>query len=119
MGLFASLTLAAHAANNLIAALHNQPLKLLSYSYYGQGISLGPEDAVGYLTFPDDRPRGPVFRGKLAVSIRGFAVWLVASLLEIERRRPGSYVWLKGPRARKNHVSGQRNAANLRGQLDQ
>ena len=118
MGLFAALTLAAHAADNLIATIYSMPMKPLSFSYYGQGMTLGPEDAVGYLTYPDDRPRGPVFRGKLAVWIRGFAVWLVASLLEIERRRPGSYFWLRGPRPGKNSVRSQRSPRKLQEQLD-
>ncbi len=117
MGLFTSLTLAAHATDNLIETIQEKPLKKLSFAYYGQGITLGPKDAVGFITYPDDRPRGPVFRGKLAVWIRGFAVWLVAFLLEIERRRPGSYFWLKSPHAGKLPAQNQRNVSDLHKQI--
>jgi len=118
MGLFTALTLAAHAADNLVATLEGKPLKPLSFSYYGQGMTLGPSDAVGFLTYPDDQPRGPIFRGRLAVWIRGFAVWLVASLLEIERRWPGSYFWLRGPRPSKKSAASSHTATNLQKQLD-
>jgi len=118
MGLFAPLTLAAHAVDNLIAALHDRPLTPLEFAYYGQGTTLGSRDALGLLTYPDDRPRGPIFRGRLAYSIREFAVWLVAFLLEIERRWPGSYFWLKGPHAMAKPAPAQPGATSLKEKLE-
>lgn len=115
MGLFASLTLAAHAADNLSAAIQGSPLSPLSFAYYGQGITLGSKDAIGILTYPDDQVRGPIFRGRLAVWIREFAVWLVASLLETERLFPGVYAWLKYPQKGKKPAP---QAANSTEQLE-
>lgn len=118
MGLFASLTLGAHAADNLSAAIQGRPQKPLRFAYYGQGITLGSIDALGLVTYPDDHPRGPIFRGRLAVWIREFAVRLVAFLLETERLLPGSYFWLKGPHTGKKSSHSQPRTANLQGQPD-
>ncbi len=118
MGLFASLTLAAHAADNLSAVIQGKLPEPLRFAYYGQGITLGSKDALGLLTYPDDQPRGPIFRGRLAVWIREFAVWLVGSLLEIERLWPGSYFWLKAPQAEKKLSRSQPKTTDGSEQID-
>jgi NADH dehydrogenase FAD-containing subunit len=94
MSLFTALVRGAHAADNLAAHLKGKPQNPLSFAYYGQGIAMGPKDAVGFLGFPSDKPVGPILRGKLAVHVRNFFVWLIFYFLVIERRFPGTFFWL-------------------------
>ncbi len=67
MSLFVAIVSGAQAADNLAAILKSKTPKPLSYAWYGQGIALGQDDAVGFLTYPADKPSGPILRGKLAV----------------------------------------------------
>jgi NADH dehydrogenase len=91
MSLLAAVTRGAHAAENIAAALQGRPLTPLRMVYYGQGIALGQRDAVGFAAFPDDRPHGPILRGRKAAATRNFFVGLLFSLLGLERRWPGFF----------------------------
>lgn len=102
MSLFTALVRGAHAADNLVARIKGAPQSPLSFAYYGQGIAMGPEDAVGFLGFPADKPVGPILRGKLAVHVRNFFVWLIFYFLVIERRFPGAFFWLGKNRYKKS-----------------
>ncbi|MEZ4710527.1 MAG: FAD-dependent oxidoreductase [Caldilineaceae bacterium] len=93
MSLFTALVSGAQAAENVAAAIHGKNPQPLSYVWYGQGIALGPHDAVGFNTFPVDAARGPIFRRLLAVRIRNFFVWYLSFALELERRFPGAFYW--------------------------
>ena len=93
MSLFTALVSGAQAADNLAAALKGRPLRPLSYAWYGQAIALGPADAVGFSTYPADRPWPIIFRRTLAVRLRAFFIWYLGAALEIERRIPGSFFW--------------------------
>jgi NADH dehydrogenase FAD-containing subunit len=94
MGLLPALTMGAHVADNLTALIKGKPQKPLSFAYYGQGISMGPDDAVGFSGYPAEAVMGPILRGRLGVWIRNFFVWLLFFILDVERRRPGFYFWL-------------------------
>ncbi|MEZ4656287.1 MAG: hypothetical protein R2911_01810 [Caldilineaceae bacterium] len=59
MSLFTALVSGAQAGENVAAAIHGKQPQPLSYVWYGQGIALGPNDAVGFNTFPGDAARGP------------------------------------------------------------
>ena len=101
MSLFVALVTGALAADNVTAVLKQQSQQPLSFATYGQAVGLGPHDAVGFNTFPADRPVGPLFRGKAAVRLRSFFVWLLLAFLKIERRLPGFFFWFgKGRFAR-------------------
>lgn len=91
MSLLTAMTRGVHAADNITALLRGQAQSPLSFAYYGQGIAMGPNDAVGFLGFPDDKPRGPILRGKIAVIVRNFFVALLFYFLELERRFPGFF----------------------------
>lgn len=91
MSLLTAITRGAHAADNITALLRGRAQSPLSFAYYGQGIAMGPNDAVGFLGYPDDKPRGPILRGKTAVIVRNFFVTLLFYLLKLERRFPGFY----------------------------
>ena len=94
MSVFNALVMGAHTADNLNAALRGRPQKPLSFAYYGQAITLGPKDAVGFLTYPADKAIGPFYRGRTAVNLRNFFVWFLTFSLKIERRIPGFFFWL-------------------------
>jgi NADH dehydrogenase FAD-containing subunit len=94
MSLFVALITAALAADNVTAVLKQKAQRPLSFATYGQAIALGPYDAVGFNTFPADRPAGPILRRKTAVRLRRFFVWLLFVFLQIERRLPGFFFWL-------------------------
>ena len=94
MSVFCAMVMGGHTAKNLAAMLRGKALKPLSFAYYGQGIALGPNDGVGFLTFPADKVIGPVYRGWLGVSIRAFFVWFLLFTLRMEKRIPGFFFWL-------------------------
>jgi NADH dehydrogenase FAD-containing subunit len=104
MSLFTALIRGAHAADNLAASLKGKPQKPLSFAYYGQGIAMGPHDAVGFLGYPADEVVGPILRGKMAVHVRNLFVWLIFYFLLVERRFPGFFFWLGRGRYRKPSV---------------
>jgi NADH dehydrogenase FAD-containing subunit len=94
MAAFTAAVMGAHGADCLSAALRGKQPKPFSFAYAGQAIALGRRDAIGFNTYPDDRPRRPYFTGKLGYEIREFFVRLLADLPNIERRWPGSFLWL-------------------------
>lgn len=93
MSVFTALVSGAQAAENIAAELKGQTSQPFSFVWYGQGIALGPCDAVGFATYPVDVAWPLIFRGKLAVKIRDFFVWYLGIVLELERRIPGSFYW--------------------------
>jgi len=72
MGLLPALTMGALAADNLVAEIKGKEQKPLSFAYYGQGIAMGPDDAVGFAGYPAEAVIGPILRGRLGVFIRNF-----------------------------------------------
>ena len=93
MSLFTAIVSGAQAAENIAASIKAQPLQPLSFAWYGQGIALGPNDAVGFATYPVDKAWSLILRRGLAVRIRNFFVWYLRFALELERRFPGSLYW--------------------------
>lgn len=92
---FTAQVMGAHAADNLSAAVRGKAQKPLSFAYYGQGIALGRRDAVGFNSFPDDKPNAPVFTGPLGYYVREFFVKFLVAVFSLERRWPGLFfVWL-------------------------
>lgn len=98
MALFPALVTGAHVADNLTRLIRGRAQRPLGFSYYGQGIALGRRDAVGFATYPDDQPVGPLVTGRLGLIVRNFFVWLLLFMLQIERRLPGFFFWLGGKR---------------------
>jgi len=93
MSLFTALVTGAQAAENIAAEIKGKAPHLLSFEWYGQGIALGPQDAVGFSTYPADVAWNLIFRRKVAVNIRNFFIWYLGTVLEMERRIPGSFFW--------------------------
>jgi len=93
MSLFTALVSGAQAAENIAAEMKGQSPQPLSFVWYGQGIALGPHDAVGFGTYPADVAWPLILRRMLAHKIRDFFVWYLGAALELERRLPGSFYW--------------------------
>ena len=94
MSVFAALVSAAHVADNLARHLRGRAMKPLSFACYGQAVSLGLKDAVGFAAYPADAVVGPIYRGRLAVSLRNFFIWFLTFAIEMEKTLPGFLVWL-------------------------
>ena len=91
MSLFTALVSGAQTADNIAAELRGKEPKPLSFAWYGQGIALGPQDAVGFPTYPAGVAWRFVVRGKVGVAIRNFFVAFLVGVLELERRFPGAF----------------------------
>jgi NADH dehydrogenase len=94
MSLVTALVTGAHVADNISRLIKGQSQKPLGFSTYGQGIALGRNDAVGFNTFPNDRPVGPLVTGRAGLKLRNFFVWLLLFVLTLERYWPGFFFWL-------------------------
>lgn len=101
MSLFTAVVMGAHAADTLVAQLRGRTMRPLGFSTWGQAVAVGPRDAVGFATFPNDHAIGPIYRGWFAVKMRGFFVWMLGYFLTLERRWPGLFFWMGMRRARK------------------
>jgi NADH dehydrogenase FAD-containing subunit len=86
--------MAAHGADSLSATLQGRTPEPFSFAYLGQGIALGPHNAIGFNNYPDDVPRHPYFTGRLGYEGREFFVRLLADFPGYERRLPGVFFWL-------------------------
>jgi NADH dehydrogenase FAD-containing subunit len=93
MAAYTAVLLGAHAADCLCAAVRNRPARPFNFAYAGQAIALGRKDALGFNTFPDDRPHRPYFTGRLGYEVREIFVRLLADLPALERRWPGFFIW--------------------------
>jgi NADH dehydrogenase FAD-containing subunit len=94
MAAYSAAVMGAHGADCVQAALRGKQPTPFSFAYAGQAIALGRRDAIGFNTYPDDRPRRPYFAGRLGAGIRTFFVRLLAALPSLERRWPGVFIWL-------------------------
>jgi NADH dehydrogenase FAD-containing subunit len=94
MSAFTACILGAHGADSLSAAITGKAPKPLSFAYVGQGIALGRNNAVGFNSYPDDKANRPYFTGRPAYQIREGFVHYLAAVPELERRWPGSFVWI-------------------------
>jgi NADH:ubiquinone reductase (H+-translocating) len=94
---FAALISGAYAADVIAAQKRGRRLPPFSFSTFGQGIAIG-RGGVGFFSYPDDKQRWFVIKGRSARRIRNFFVWLVCYVLKVERRFPGFFFWLGGRR---------------------
>jgi NADH dehydrogenase FAD-containing subunit len=94
MSAYTAAVMGAHAADCLANHIRGRDARPLSFAYAGQGISLGRTDAAGFITYPDGRPHGPLFTGRVAVRLRRFFVHVLGNTPGYTRRWPGSFYWL-------------------------
>ncbi|MBI1277930.1 MAG: hypothetical protein GC179_07360 [Anaerolineaceae bacterium] len=93
MSAFVAAISGAHTADCLSKVLRGQAPKPLSYVFYGQAIALGQNDAIAFMTYPDDKPKHPFLTGKAGYNLRGFFLRFFAVLPELEKRMPGALFW--------------------------
>ena len=115
MSVFVAAISGAHAADTLRRIIRGQTPKPFSFAWYGQAVALGGKQAVGFLTFPNDYPARPIFRGRVAYAVRGFFVWYLRYVIRLERRFPGkALVWFgKGRYKRHNQPATTANPGSL------
>ena len=94
MSIMMAMVSGAHTADNLNRLLRGRKLKPMSFSYYGQGIAMGINDAAGFGTWRGDKIYSPIFRGRVGVTMRNFFVVLLRVFLTAERYFPGAFIWL-------------------------
>jgi NADH dehydrogenase FAD-containing subunit len=90
---FTALVSGAYAADVILAQKSRRELPPFSFSTFGQGVAIG-RGGVGFFSYPDDKQRWFIVRGRTARYIRNFFVWLVCYVLKVERRFPGFFFWL-------------------------
>jgi NADH dehydrogenase FAD-containing subunit len=87
----------AHAADQVVRLLSNQPLAPYSFRYAAQCVSIGRRRAVALFVDADDRPTGRLVRGRRAALIKEGICRMVVGALRLERWLPGLYTWPRGP----------------------
>ena len=97
MSAFTAVVTGAHGADCLSAVIHGKALKPLNFAYAGQGIALGHHNAIGFNTYPNDKPNLPHFTGRAGFEFREFFVRFLNDLPNLERRLPGFFTWLGRP----------------------
>jgi len=90
---FTALVTGAHAADNILRDHRGRPMRPFGFAWYGQGISLGGRDGVGFNGFPNDRPVGPIFTGAAAWHLRNFFVALLRRLVLAQKSVPWMLYW--------------------------
>jgi NADH:quinone reductase (non-electrogenic) len=108
MAALTATIMGAHGADSLSDTLRGRTPQPFSFAYLGQGIALGPHNAIGFNNYPDDLPRHPYFTGRLGYEGREFFVRYLANMASFERRLPGQFFWLGKGR----YAAAQRRAAH-------
>jgi NADH dehydrogenase FAD-containing subunit len=89
---FAALVSGAHAADVIAAQRSKQQLQPFSFSTFGQGVAIG-RGGVGFFSYPDDKQKLFILKGKVARQVRNFFVWFATYTLRLERKFPGFFFW--------------------------
>lgn len=89
---FTALISGAYAADVILAQKSGRPLPPFSLSTFGQGVAIG-RGGVGFFSYPNDKQRWFIVKGRTARHIRNFFVWFVCYVLRVERRFPGFFFW--------------------------
>jgi NADH dehydrogenase len=89
---FVAAVSGAHAADVILAQKAQRQLQPFSFSTFGQGIAIG-RGGVGFFSYPDDKQKLFIVKGRAARHIRNFFVWFFTYVLKLERRFPGFFFW--------------------------
>jgi NADH:quinone reductase (non-electrogenic) len=95
MAVATAMPAGAHAAESIEAIRQGREPKPFRFRFVGQAISLGQYDGVFQPTHADDSPHGLVLTGRPAAHVKEWINRYTLSALRAERRRPGSYRWVK------------------------
>ncbi|MFI0424890.1 NAD(P)/FAD-dependent oxidoreductase [Spongiactinospora sp. 9N601] len=91
------MPIAAHAADVINARADGRTPAEFRFRYFIQCISLGRRDGVIQWVKSDDSPAKFVVTGRLGAWVKEQVCRFTVGALRLERRRPGSYLWPKGP----------------------
>jgi NADH dehydrogenase len=89
---FVAAVSGAHAADVIVAQRAKRQLQPFSFSTFGQGVAIG-RGGVGFFSYPDDRQKLFILKGRTARHVRNFFVWFFTYALKLERRFPGFFFW--------------------------
>jgi NADH dehydrogenase FAD-containing subunit len=110
MSAFSANMMGAHVADSLSDALHGKEPQPFSFAYLAQAIKLGHQDAVFFVTYPDDKAALPFLTGGLAYRVRAIFVKLAFTLTRIERRPGLVFILGKGRYAAAKRLAERRLA---------
>jgi NADH:quinone reductase (non-electrogenic) len=96
MGCAVGMPMASHATNNIASALNHEKIQPFRFSYMFQCISLGRHDALIQRVHGDDTPQDRIFTGRLGAFLNENICRYTVFSLQLEKRLPGSYRYLKG-----------------------
>jgi NADH dehydrogenase FAD-containing subunit len=89
---FVAAVSGAHAADVIVAQRAKRRLQPFSFSTFGQGVAIG-RGGVGFFSYPDDKQKLFILKGRTARHVRNFFVWFFTCALKLERRFPGFFFW--------------------------
>jgi len=89
---FVAAVSGAHAADVIVAQRAKRQLQPFSFSTFGQGVAIG-RGGVGFFSYPDDKQKLFILKGRAARHVRNFFVWFFTCALKLERRFPGFFFW--------------------------
>ena len=89
---FVAAVSGAHAADVILAQRAKRQLQPFSFSTFGQGVAIS-RGGVGFFSYPDDKQKLFILRGRAARHVRNFFVWFFTYALKLERRFPGFFFW--------------------------
>lgn len=104
MSCAAGMPIAAHAADVINARAAGRPAEPFRFRYLLQCVSLGRRDGLVQFVHGDDSPKERILSGRTAAWVKEQICRFTVTALKMERRRPGTYMWAKGP-ARRNAVA--------------
>lgn len=95
MSCAAGMPIGAHAADVINARAAGREPRPFRFRYVVQCISLGRRDGVIQFVRADDSPHERILTGRAAAWAKERICRFTVGSLRLERRRPGSYLWLK------------------------
>ncbi|MFG1699867.1 NAD(P)/FAD-dependent oxidoreductase [Nonomuraea sp. NPDC049309] len=114
MSCAAGMPIAAHAADVINARAAGRPAEPFRFRYLLQCVSLGRRDGLVQFVHGDDTPKERILSGRTAAWVKEQICRFTVASLKMERRRPGTYMWVKGP-ARRDAAEGGRVEARRTG----
>lgn len=93
-----AMPMAAHAADNIVAAVRGEAETPFDLRDTGVCVSLGRADAVIQSYAEGRAPEGPVLTGRVAVWLKEMIVRYTTWSLRLEASQRVAYRWLRGPR---------------------
>ncbi len=93
------MPIGAHAADAINARARGRTPRPFRFRYVIQCVSLGRRDGLIQLVRADDTPGDRIVTGRAAAWVKELICRFTVASLRLERRRPGSYMWLKSRHA--------------------